>query len=306
MWLKKHFRIINLKWKCFQGNTMSKKLTILLMLAPALIVICVVFAGGLALGLSQSLGYMPIIGKCTFSIEAYIQMIMSKGFIRSLLLTLFVSIMTTVLSVVIAIVTALALRQRFRGKKTLTFVYQFPVTIPDLVTAVCILMLVSQSGLFSRVLFNLGFISDQSQFPALTSDDFGVGIILVYVWKQAPFIGLIALAVLQSVGNDFEALGKTLGANSRQVFRHILLPLIIPGILPASIICFAYTFGSFEVPYLLGKTFPAMLSVLSYRWYIDVDLNARPQAMAMSIFIAVFVMILVIFYRKLARKLVRS
>ncbi len=275
------------------------------MLLPAMIIICIVFAGGLALGLSQSLGYMPIIGKYTFSPDAYIEMFMSRGFVRSLLLTLFVSIVATLLSVAIAIVTALALRQRFRGKKFLTFIYQFPLTIPHLVIAVGILMLISQSGLFSRLLYGLGVISGQSGFPAIVSDDFGIGIILVYVWKQVPFIGLIVLAVLQSVGDDFEALGRTLGADSRQVFWHVLLPLIIPGVLPASIICFAYTFGSFEVPYLLGKTYPAMLSVLSYRWYIDVDLNARPQAMAMSIFIAVFVMILVVFYQKIAGRVVR-
>lgn len=229
---------------------------------------------------------------------------MSKGFIHSLLLTLFVSIMATLAAVVIAIITALALRQRFKGKKVLTFIYQFPITIPHLVIAVGILMLVSQSGLFSRLLYYLGGITDQSQFPALIADDFGIGIMLVYIWKEAPFIGLITLAILQSMGNDFEELGRSLDANRWQVFRHILLPLIIPGILPASIICFAYTFGSFEVPYLLGKSYPAMLSVLSYRWYIDVDLNSRPEAMAISIFIAIFVMILVLVYRNIARKLI--
>ncbi len=274
------------------------------MLLPALIVICVIFAGGLILGLAQSFGYMPIINKYSFSPDAYIKMIMSNGFVHSLLLTLFVSVTATLSAVVLAIVTALALRQRFKGKKILTFIYQFPITIPHLVIAVGMLMLVSQSGLFARVLFHLGIISEQSRFPALIADDFGIGIMLVYLWKEMPFIGLITLAVLQSVGNDYEELGRSLGATRWQVFRHILLPLIIPGILPGSIICFAYTFGAFEVPYLLGKSYPAMLSVLSYRWYIDVDLNARPQAMAISIFIAVFVMILVFFYRKIAGKLV--
>ena len=130
-----------------------------------------------------------------------------------------------------------------------------------------------------------------------------VGVILVYLWKQIPFIGLIVLAVLQSIGNNYEELSRSLGANRWQAFRYVLLPLIIPGILPASIICFAYAFGSYEVPYLLGKTFPTMLSVLSYRFYVDVDLDARPEAMAISIFIAVFVTILVVFYHKFIRRI---
>ena len=60
------------------------------------------------------------------------------------------------------------------------------------------------------------------------------------------------------------------------------------------------------VPFLLGKSYPAMLSVLSYRLYIDVDLNARPQAMAMSILIAFFVLILVVFYRRISQRILRS
>jgi hypothetical protein len=45
-----------------------------------------------------------------------------------------------------------------------------------------------------------------------------------------------------------------------------------------------------------------MLSVLAYRLYVDVDLSARPQAMATTVFIAVFVLVLVAVYRRLAER----
>ncbi len=203
----------------------------------------------------------------------------------------------------LAIVTAMVVRKRFAGKKVLSFIYQFPLTIPHLVIAVGMLMLIEPSGLIARLAYHFGLLSNQSQFPVLVFDDYGVGVILVYLWKQIPFIGLIVLAVLQSIGNNYEELSRSLGANRWQSLRYVLLPLIIPGILPASIICFAYAFGSYEVPYLLGKTFPTMLSVLSYRFYVDVDLDARPEAMAISIFIAAFVTILVVFYHKFIRRI---
>ena len=287
------------------AKIMKTGLSLIFMLAPALVVILVLFAGGLALGLSQSLGYMPIIGAYGFNLDAYLQLIKSPGFVPSLLLTIFVSVLATLLAVVLAVATALTLRKRFVGKKIVNFLYQFPLTVPHLVVAVGVLLLVSQSGLMARVAFQVGLISDSAQFPILVFDDLGIGIILVYVWKEVPFIGLIALTVLQSMGNDYEEQARTLGANSWQTFRHVLLPLIIPGILPGSIIIFAYVFSSFEVPFLLGKSFPAMLSVLSYRLYTNVDLDARPQAMAMSILIAVFVLILVLFYRRLSQRILR-
>jgi len=285
---------------------MSRALTLALMLAPALVVIGVIFAGGLVLGLSQSFGYMPVIGQHGFGLGAYAQLLSRPGFLRSLGLTVFVSVMATLLAVVLAVATALTLRKRFRGKRLVSFLYQFPLTIPHLVIAVGVLLLVSQSGLLARAAYALGWLTEPSRFPILVFDDFGIGVILVYVWKEVPFIGLIALSVLQSLGEDYEEQARTLGAGRWQTFRHVLLPLILPGILPGSIIIFAYVFGAFEVPYLLGKSFPSMLSVLSYRLYIDVDLATRPQAMAMSILIALFVLLLVIAYRRLARRYVRG
>jgi putative spermidine/putrescine transport system permease protein len=275
------------------------------MLAPALIVILTLFVGGLALGMAQSLGYLPFIDQHRVSLDAYAAMIMNPAFLQSLVLTLCVSVLTTLLTVILAVATALTLRQQFRGKRIITYVYQIPLTIPHLVVAVGILMLVSQSGLAARVAYHLNIIADPSEFPALVYDDWGIGIVLVYLWKQVPFIGLVVLAVLQSVGQDYEELARSLGAGRWQTFWHVLVPLIVPGIVPASIIIFAYVFGSFEVPFLLGKSFPTMLSVLSYRLYVDVDLHARPQAMAISMFIAGFVLLLVLAYRKITNAIFR-
>jgi len=278
-----------------------KKFSIPIMLAPALAVIILLFLGGLLLGLLQSVNYMPIIGLNDFSLDAYASIFSNPQFLGSLALTLGISIVTTLLTIVFSIVTALALRQTFLGKRLVNFLYQFPITIPHLVIAIGIMLLFSQSGFFSRIALNLGFITTQSEFPILVYDDLGIGIVLVYLWKQIPFVGLIVLSILQSSGNDFEELAHSLGANKWQTFRHVLLPLIIPGILPASIICFAFVFGSYEVPFLLGKPYPAVLSVLAYRLYEDTDLSARPEAMAIAVFIAVFVSILVLVYKKVIK-----
>ena len=83
---------------------MKNGLSLIILLAPALVVILVLFAGGLALGLSQSLGYMPIIGAYGFSPNAYLELLGSPGFVPSLLLTTFVSVMATGIAVTLAVV----------------------------------------------------------------------------------------------------------------------------------------------------------------------------------------------------------
>ena len=67
----------------------------------------------------------------------------------------------------------------------------------------------------------------------------------------------------------------------------------------ASVIVFAFTFGAFEIPLLLGANYPSALPVLAYRKYTDVDLGAMPDAMAIAITIAIFSSLIVFLYPQL-------
>ena len=280
---------------------MKEKLTIPLMLAPALAVIVLLFGSGLGLALLQSLGYFPAIGRTALSLAAYQQVISDPAFGRSLLLTTWIAAASTAVSVVLALAAALALRRAFRAKRSTTFIFQSNLPIPHLVGAIGILFLFAQSGVLARLGHSVGLIQTPADFPALVHDPYGLGIMLEYIWKSSVFIGIILLAALQSVGEDYEAVGRKLGANSWQRFRHVTLPHIRPSLLSSSILVFTFAFGAFEVPLLLGSRFPSTLPVMAYRLYTDVDLNARPEAMALSIIIAVIMTGLIWLYTRLTR-----
>ena len=262
-----------------------------LLLAPALVIVILLFFGGFLLGLMQSFSYMPLLGLNRPGLDAYMAVFTDGQFVQSFLFTLWISLSATLLSVGLALFTALTLRRSFAGKALVTFLYQLPITVPHIVIALGAVFLFSQSGAFARLAFHAGFIGDTGEFPQIINDRLGLGIIYVYLWKQIPFIGVIVMSIMRSVGGSYEELAHTLGAGRGQTFCHVLLPLILPGILPASIICFAFTFGSYEVPFLLGRPYPAALSVLAYRLYDNIDLGARPQAMAAAVFITVFLML---------------
>ncbi len=284
---------------------MSDRLRITLLLAPALLVIVVLFLGGMVLGLARSFNYMPLIGLTEPNFDAYISVLTDRDFLLSFVLTFHIAFTSTVISAVLAIGAALVLRQTFVGKKAITFLFQLNLTIPHIVGAVGILYLFSQSGFFARIAFAAGAIERTNDFPAMIYDTYAIGIILQYIWKEIPFIGVIVLAVMQSVGQDYESLAESLGANRWQRFRYVLLPLIMPGVLSACVIVFAFTFGAFEIPYLLGQNHPAALPVLAYRSYTDVDLAARPQAMAMAMVITVISGVMIYAYMYLSRRYLR-
>ncbi len=284
----------------------AQRLTITLLLAPAIVVILLLFMGGLITGFLRSLGYFPLIGLNDFNFAAYTTIFTDNGFIRSFILTFHIAFTSTFIASILAVASAMLLRPAFRGKRFVQFIFSLNLTIPHLVGAVGVLYLFSGSGLVSRLATGAGLIDSPAGFPAMVNDPWAIGIIIQYVWKEIPFIGVIVLAILLSVGEDYESVARSLGANRWQAFRNVTLPLIMPGVVSASVIVFAFTFGAFEIPWLLGSTFPKALPVLAFESYTDVDLAARPQAMAMAMVIAVMSSLMILAYMKVSRRYVRS
>jgi putative spermidine/putrescine transport system permease protein len=279
----------------------SDRVRLWLTLTPALSVILLLFVGGVLVGFGQSLGYLPLVGLHTPTLRHYVEILSSRDFYISLLFTLYFALASTLLSMLLAVGIALVLRERFAGSRWMALLFQLPLPVPHLVAAAGIVMLLSQSGLVARLLYALGGLSTPAQFPVLVFDRWSVGAILVYVWKETPFIGLVVLATLKSIGQEYEEVARTLGASRWQCFRYVLLPLIGPGLISTSVIVFAFTFGSFEVPLLLGQRYPNVLPVRAYQLYNDPDLTLRPAAMAEGMVITMVIVLLLAFYRRLAR-----
>lgn len=205
---------------------MTDRLKISLLLAPALAIVALLFLGGLFVGLLRSFNYMPIIGLDDPDLGAYLNVFTSREFYLSFLLTFHIAFTSTVISSILAIGAALLLRRQFIGRATVNFLFQLNLTVPHLVGAIGILYLFSQSGSFARLAAEWNIIARPSEFPALVFDPYAIGIILQYVWKEIPFIGVIVLANMQALGEDYESVARSLGASRWQAFIHVLLPLI--------------------------------------------------------------------------------
>lgn len=178
-----------------------------------------------------------------------------------------------------------------------------PIIIPHIVVVIIIFMIFSQSGIVSRILYNLGIINDSSDFIQLVSDKNGIGIILVYLWKGIPFVALTTYNILKNISNSLENVAINLGANKIQVFRYIVLPLAMPSIISSFIILFAFSFGSYEVPFLIGPSTPKALSVHAYITYSSSDLMQRPIAMGINTILSVVSIIILIIYNKIFEKI---
>jgi putative spermidine/putrescine transport system permease protein len=88
--------------------------------------------------------------------------------------------------------------------------------------------------------------------PSLSFSPLGVFIVFVYVWL--PYMILPVIAALERVPKSLIEASGDLGAKPNTTFRHVVLPLAMPGIVAGSIFTFALTLGDFVVPTVLGNS----------------------------------------------------
>ena len=161
-------------------------------------------------------------------------------------------------------------------------ILKLPVITPHVVTAVFAINLFSNNGQLARLFFHLGIIQNQNQFPTLIHDRQGIGIVLAYVWKEAPFIVFFVLSLMKNINGKLGEVARNLGASEIQTMWRVTLPLCKESILSAWMIIFVFAFGGYELPFLLGATWPRALPVLAYQEFTTPDLQHRPYAMAIN------------------------
>ena len=278
---------------------------ITLLLTPALTVIAVFFVAGIGQTVAQSLGHQPFLPGSRLSVDAYRSLGQDPAVRASLLLSLRVAVLSTAVATMLGVVIALLLRRAGRSRRWLSGVLQANLAVPHVVAALCMLLLLAQGGLLSRLGHALGWVDQPADFPALTGDDFGWGIIAAYVWKETPFLIMVTLAALSGGVEQLENAARMLGAGPARRLVSVTLPLVAPPVAAGSVLVFAFAFGSYEVPYLLGRPYPATLPVVAYQYYRDTDLTLRPQAMAVAVLITALSVLLVAGYLTLVRRLSR-
>jgi putative spermidine/putrescine transport system permease protein len=281
-------------------NLKPSNLKLVLRLAPTLGILTILLGTSLFYGMAQSLGYLTIIGEKELSLTAYKNLITSQGtagreFWVSLGFSLWISLASTILSTIGALFLATLLNRR--PSRLDTFALNWNLAFPHLVWGVFVLLLLAQSGLLARWAGALGIIEAPAQFPVLVRDRFGFGIIFTYIGKEIPFLTLLILALLRTQSDSYLRVAENLGANRWQRFRLVTLPLVRPALISGSLLVFAYVFGAYEVPALLGVRYPRTLPVLALESFTNPDLHARAEGMAISLIIALIVLLIAGFAR---------
>ncbi|MGR9275677.1 ABC transporter permease [Rhizobium leguminosarum] len=161
--------------------------------------------------------------------------------------TVVTAILGTVISLIIGCLFAFLLTLTdIRAKELLSFCFVLPMMIPPQVTA---LAWVLMSGPSSPLLKALHIAPPLGSPQPLYSVG---GIALLYGVQHAPLVYLALRAGLMTLPRDGVEAARLSGASSLRVFRDIILPLSLPGIIAGAAISFVSCTGNFGIPAILG------------------------------------------------------
>jgi putative spermidine/putrescine transport system permease protein len=245
---------------------------------------------GLALGyaLLYSFGLVGIIND-GFTLEFWREILVNGEFIQSFGFSALVSFISVALSVISALWLAIRYKTDL-NKKFLSFAIYLPLAVPGIVSAFFTLQLFTKSGFFSRIAYQLGIINSIQAFPSLVNDPFAIGIILTFITLVLPIFLLLFLNIYKNERVDeLVTLATTLGATRQQAIKRVSVPILLSKSWKLIALYFIFLLGAYEVPLILGRESPQMLSVLVVRELKQVDLTKISEGYVVAVIYTVVV-----------------
>ena len=114
-------------------------------------------------------------------------------------------------------------------------------------------------------------------------------------WLGWPFMCVVATGALQSIPGDLYEAASIDGANGRQQFFNITVPMLRPAMVPAAILGFTTTFNLFSFVYFLTGGGPARSTEILVTFAYDLVRNQHLYGAAAAFSVIVFVVSIVIF-----------
>lgn len=198
------------------------------------------------------------------------------GVTSSILFSAVIASTVTAISTSVSLAVVLTIPE-IRRHRPLMALLKLPVATPVSVVGFLVLQLLSAGGLFARVGAQMGFLKSPAEFPSLVQDRWAFGILIAHSFTAIPLLALYFAQLWTTVcAERYCRLAESLGASPKQARFRVALPLLLLRGKPLIALMFLWTFGSYEIPLLLGRQFPQMISVMAARRSGLYDLSQRP------------------------------
>jgi putative spermidine/putrescine transport system permease protein len=125
-------------------------------------------------------------------------------------------------------------------------------------------LLLGSNGIVNQGLMALGLIGTPLEFMFTET-----GVVIALTHVLIPFMILAVWASLQRLDPQVENAAASLGAGWFTIWRRVILPQIVPGILSGAIIVFALAASAFATPAIIGGRRLKVASTLAYDEFLN-------------------------------------
>lgn len=273
-----------------------------LMMAPALILLCVIAVYPILRTFWLSFHEMslknPGSGYPFIGLQNYIAIFSDSRAATDILFTLKFTVATVVLEMFIGFAAALIMNRAFHGRGFVRAAILVPWAIPTSVSAMMWKFIYNdQYGLFNDLLYRFGIIDSYKAWLSSSSGSF-MALVITDVWKTAPYMALLILAGLQLIPGELYESAELDGANVIQRFFNITLPMAKRSLLVALLFRTLDAFRVFDLVSVLtgGANGTESIAVYAYTQLMSFLNFGYGSALAVLIFIIVFIISLIYMY----------
>ena len=147
-------------------------------------------------------------------------------------------------SALLGVPAAYALARRdFPGKRLVMLLFLLPLLVPPITFGIPL----------ATVLYQLHLAGSMP------------GVVIANLVPTVPFVILVMIPFIEQIDPKIEAAARVFGANTPRLFRHVLLPLLLPGMLASLLLVLVRTIAMFELTFLTaGPTSQTLVVALYY------------------------------------------
>jgi len=213
---------------------------------------------------------------------AFLTLLSTPGIATSAITSLVSGLLTPAISLAIVFL-FLAATQGNRIGNAIAKLSAPVLAIPHAAAAFALALLLAPSGVASRVIASLlGW--DLPPDYLFINDPNGLALILGLVLKEAPFLLLISLAALPSLGAPRRvALARTLGYKPTTAWLLTVAPVLYPLVRLPLFAVIVFASSAVDVALILGPSLPPTLSVRLLEWFVAPEIESRQLASAAAL-----------------------
>src|SRR5882757_8623467 len=134
----------------------------------------------------------------------------------------------------------------------LKWLYRWPLFIPFIVAAQCMRTFLAKNGLANNTFVASGLLDAANTVSLLDWR----GVIITFVWKQAPFVALLLAGAMASIDRATIEAARNLGARRLRCLVEIVLPQVAPTLMVGLILSFVTMLSVLSVPLMVAGSQP--------------------------------------------------